>query len=79
MIIQTGLSTTRKSAQSKKCHLLDKLRTDKIHLKVALAIRAADPLLAQVCSIQDITDAANKLKPKKSRNNLITLNVNLDD
>ena len=63
--ITTGISTTVKSAQSKKCRLLEKVRLGTVHPKVAIAIRNVDPMLADVMSEADVLNAEAGLKPNR--------------
>lgn len=63
--ITTGISTTIKSAQSKKCRLLEKVRNGSVDPKVAIAIRNVDDLLASVMSEADVNNASLGLKPNR--------------
>lgn len=63
--ITTGISTTIKSAQSKKCRLLEKVRNGSVDYRVAMAIRNVDDMLADVMSEADILNAKNGLKPNR--------------
>ena len=63
--ITTGISTTVKSAQSKKCRMLIKVRTGEMHPKVANAIRNVDPMLADVMTEADIQNAFEGNKPTR--------------
>lgn len=61
----TGESTTIKSAQSKKCRMLAKVRSGEMHPKVAKKICEVDYLLSTVCSEKDIDNAEAGLSPKR--------------
>jgi hypothetical protein len=63
--VTTGLSTTVKSAQSKKCRMLSKVRNGQMNAKVALAIRDVDPMLADVMTEADVLNAAAGLMPSR--------------
>jgi hypothetical protein len=77
--ISTGQSTTVKSAQSKKCRLLQKVALHTVHVKVAIAIMHADQLLSTVMTELDVHNAALGLRPLRTRNDLQTLTIDLDD
>jgi hypothetical protein len=74
--ITTGLSTTVKSAQSKKCRLLAKVR-DGLNPKIAKAIRNADTLLGSVMTDADIDAAAAGLKPARGRTGGVSIEVEI--
>lgn len=63
LTINTGISTTLKSAQSKKCRLLQKVANHSLHsepkyiVKIAIAIKNADPLLSSVLTDDQIKSA----------------------
>ncbi len=75
LTITTGLSSTIKSAQSKKCRMLQKVRANEMHVKVAIAIMNADHLLSTVMTQKDIEDAAAGLKPSRGRSGSIELTI----
>lgn len=75
--ISTGLSSNKKSAQSKKCRLLNKVH-EGLNPKIALAIRTADPMLATVMSVEDVTNAALGLKSSRT-SQMIKFTIELDD
>lgn len=68
-------STTIKSAQSKKCNLLKKLRNEPTYLKVAIAIVKHDKLLSQVCTIDELKSAAAGNPSTRKRSNGQVINV----
>ena len=78
--ITTGISTTKKSAQSKKCRLLADVRSGKTHPKIAKAVRAADPMLADVMTEAEVDAAARGERPGRGGKGggSVTLNVTLD-
>lgn len=65
VIINTGISTTQKSAQSKKCRLLKKVRDGAMNPKVAIAIRNVDELLAVELTEAEIWSAHAGEKPSR--------------
>lgn len=76
--ITTGLSTTKKSAQSKKCRLLSKVR-DGMNPKVAAAIRKADPMLADVLTEDEIAAAVRgERKGRGGNSGTVQLEVEVD-
>jgi hypothetical protein len=68
-------STTDKSAQSKKCNLLKRLRTEPSYLKIALVILANDKLLAKHCTADELKAAAAGLPSTRKRSNGLVVNV----
>lgn len=68
-------STTIKSAQSKKCNLLKKLRTDPTYLKFAIAIVKHDKLLSTVCTVEELKSAAAGNPSTRKRSNGQVINV----
>ena len=77
--ISTGISTTVKSAQSKKCRMLAKVRAGTMHAKVAMAILTVDPMLAGVCTNADIEAAKDGTRPSRGGGKSgIKLTVELD-
>lgn len=80
VIVKTGLSSTVKSAQSKKCRLLKSVRENEMNPKVAKAIRNADPMLSSVLTEAEIDNAKLGLKPSRgSSRGSIELEVEIDD
>lgn len=79
IIVKTGISSTTKSAASKKSRMLKQLREAGMKLAVAKAIRNADQLLAECCTEEELTAAANGLTPTRGGKNSITLEVEIDD
>jgi hypothetical protein len=81
--ITTGISTTKKSAQSKKCRLLSKVASHELNFKIALAIRSADSLLASVLTDDEIISTwNNRSKSTSSRlsnSNRISIEVEVDE
>lgn len=83
--ITTGISTTKKSAQSKKCRLLAKVAARTVNYKVALAIRSVDPLLADVMSEAEVRSAWDTGLRKRSSaggsksSSAIKLTIEIDD
>ena len=77
----TGISTTVKSAQSKKCRMLAKVASHELHYKIALAFCKADQLLGQVCSEADVMAAwNNQSRPGKGKSGsgMVQVEVELD-
>jgi hypothetical protein len=75
--ITTGISTTKKSAQSKKCRLLEKVRNG-LNPKIAIAILKADSLLGSVMTETDVLDAVSGLKPKRGGNGGGTIKLEIE-
>jgi hypothetical protein len=78
--ITTGISTTKKSAQSKKCRLLAKVSTHETHYRIALAIRLADQLLSEVMSEDEVRNAwDNQVRSGRGRNNSARITIELNE
>lgn len=77
--ITTCQSTTLKSAQSKKCRLLKKVRLNEIHYKVAIAIMNADKMLSEIMTEDDINNSRLGLQVVRNRSTATVLEIEIDD
>ena len=76
-ISNTG-STTKESAQSKKCNLLKLVRNDPTKLKLAKIKLKADALLQQFLTVEMLEAAARGEMVTKAGSRS-TIKINLDD
>lgn len=85
LTISTGVSTTLKSAQSKKCRLLQKVANHSLHsepkyiVKIAIAIKNADALLASILTDDQIKSAfESESRPGRGSNGSNKIQITLD-
>lgn len=81
VVINSGVSNGKESAQSKKSRLLKKVREGVVDYRVALKMREVDEWLGKVMSVEDVMDAKEGKLVKRGGggSGVIRLVIELED
>lgn len=77
--VSTGISTTQKSAQSKKCRMLQKVANKQLHPKIAEAWLKLDPMLGAECTIEEIAAAVTGTRPGRGSKGTVSIEIEIEE